>query len=195
MANNNVRTAVIRGKTSFAKILGAPVLNYSKDGKEWKLDLVIDKNSVKEVKALGIGDRVKSKDDYLDGQSYLTFKQSELKRDGTPNFPIKVEDIAGRPWPQDKLLGNGTDVDVKFVVMDHGVGKKHGVYIRSVRVLNHIPYERSEFDRLDENDPFAAQLAEAEAMAAERKEREDKQFKQDFGIEEDADDLDGEMPV
>jgi hypothetical protein len=74
MATNSVKM-VIRGKTSYAKILGDPVLNYSKDGKEWKMDLVIDKDTAKEFKDAGIGDRVKSKPDYLDGQFYVTFKR------------------------------------------------------------------------------------------------------------------------
>jgi len=193
MASNETKTVVLRGKTSFAKILGAPVLNFSKDGKEWKMDLVLDKDTVKEVKALGIGDRVKTKDGYLDGQPHLSFKQAELKRDGTPNQPIDVKDIAGKPWPENKLLGNGTDVDVKFVVMDYGPGKKKGVYIRSVRVLSLVPYEKQEFEPLSEDDPFYKQLAEAEAMAAAQRDAEDKAFKKAFVP--DSDDLDDDQPL
>lgn len=181
MTNKATVTAVLRGKTSFAKILGDPVLNYSKDGKEWKMDLILPKEAIKEVKALGIGDRVKTKDNYADGQPFMTFKQAELRRDGTPNQPIKVYDIANRPWDESKLIGNGSDVDVKFVVMDHGPGKKKGVYIRSVRVLNLVPYAQEEFAPIDENDPYFEQYkATAEETA---------QFKQDFGLEDDLDDV------
>lgn len=201
MASNNsdVRTVVLRGKASYAKILGNPVLNYSKDGKEWKMDLVLTKEGLKEVKGYGIGDRVKQKDDYLDGEPFLTFKQSELKKDGSPNQPIKVTDIADNPWPQNKLIGNGSDVDVKFVVMDHGAGKKKGVYIRSVRVLDLVPYERKEFEALDESDPFYAKLKEAEALAAANRARDNEQFARDFGLENEADgtpaDLDDDLPL
>jgi len=34
------QTAVFRGKAQYAKVLGEPMLNYNKDGKEWKIDVV-----------------------------------------------------------------------------------------------------------------------------------------------------------
>ncbi len=152
----------IRGKTSYAKILGNPVLNYSKDGKEWKMDLKIGKDTAKELKNYGIADRVKMKPDYLDGQPYITFKQRELRPDGTPNKPIAVVDIAGKPWDQNKLIGNESDVDVQFTVRDYGPGKKAGMYIRKVRVLNLVPYEGGDvLPPIDENDPFYKNLADA----------------------------------
>lgn len=43
---------------------------------------------------------------------------------------------------------------------------KKGVYVRSVRVLNLVPYEKSEFTPIDEDDPFYKNLAAAEEMAA-----------------------------
>jgi len=184
MANNKV-TMVIRGKTSYAKILGDPVLNYSKDGKEWKMDLVIDKDTVKEFKDEGIADRVKSKPEYLDGANYVTFKQPEFQRSGKANDPIKVVDILGDAWDQKTLLGNGTDVDVTFVVQDHGVGKKKGMYIRQVRVLKLVPYDGTAVKEIDPNDPF---FAEAEAARA-RKAQEDAQFKKDFGLDDSVEDL------
>ena len=179
---NKPQTAVFRGKAQYAKVLGEPMLNYNKDGKEWKLDLVLaDKGLLAEAKKLGIGDRVKQKDDYVDGQSYMTFKQAEFKRDGTANDPIKVTDILGNPWPKDKLIGNGSDVDVKFVVIDYGPGKKSGVYIRSIRVLKLVEYNKKEFDDLPEDDEFAA---EAKA-AAEKRARDMEQFKKDFELDAD----------
>lgn len=180
---NNTTTVTLRGKASFAKILGAPVLNYSKDGKEWKMDLVITKDTVKEVKGYGIGDRVKSKDDYLDGRPFLSFKQAELRKDGTPNDPIKVVDINGKPWDHTKLIGNESDVDVKFRVVDYGVGKKNGVYIAAVRILNLVPYERQEFAPVTEDDDFAGNLAQAEDLV-----QADAEFQKDFGLEAELDD-------
>lgn len=193
MANNNSQTVVLRGKASFAKILGDPVLNYSKDGKEWKMDLVIDKDTVKEVKALGIGDRVKTKDGYVDGRPHLTFKQSELRRDGTPNKPIPVKDILGKDWNHSNLIGNESDVEVKFVVMDHGAGKKKGVYIRGVRVLKLVPYERKEFDDVDENDEFYQEALKA-AKAAEAAEQADMVNISTGGSQYD-NDLDDDIPL
>lgn len=188
---NKPQTAVFRGKAQYAKVLGEPMLNYNKDGKEWKLDLVLaDKGLLAEAKKLGIGDRVKQKDDYVDGRSYMTFKQAEFKRDGTANEPIKVTDILGNPWPKDKLIGNGSDVDVKFVVIDYGPGKKAGVYIRSIRVLKLVEYNKKEFDDLPEDDEFAA---EAKA-AAEKRARDMEQFKQDFDLKDDPYEAGGPEP-
>ena len=184
---------VIRGKTSYAKILGDPVLNYSKDGKEWKMDVVIDGATEKEFKAAGIGDRVKRKEGYLNGAPFVTFKQAEFRRNPDPetglpkrNDPIKVTDIIGDPWDQKTLLGNGSDVDVTFAVQDHGPGKKKGMYIRSVRVLKLVPYEGgSDAPPIDKEDPFYAEAA----AAAERKAREAEQFRKDFGLDDDVSDL------
>lgn len=185
MAISNTQKMVIRGKTSFAKILGDPVLNYSKDGKEWKMDLVIDKDTEKEFKAAGIGDRVKRKDTYLDGQPHVTFKQGEFRRSGEPNKPIPVTDILGDPWNQNELLGNGSDVDVTFVVQDHGPGKKHGMYIRSVRVLKLVPYNKDDTPPITADDPFFAEAA----AAAARKEREAAEFRKDFGLDDTVEDI------
>ena len=152
MANNSV-TYVLRGKLNYPKIVGDPVLNYNKDGKEWKTDFY--DFPVKEVKAMGISDRVKSKENYLDGQSFLTFKVSEFKKDGSANKPPKIVDSNNQPWPDDVKIGNGSDVDVKFSVVDYGVGKKKGVYLRSVRVLRHVPYNDAEsFEPLSKDDEF-----------------------------------------
>jgi hypothetical protein len=150
---SNTTTVTLRGKASYAKILGDPIPNYNKDGREWKMDLILDKTSLPELKKLGISDRVKSKEDYNDGAPYLTFKQAEFKKDGSPNRPIQVVDSRNQPWGED-LIGNGSDVDVKFVIVDYGPGKKDGVYIRGVRVLNLVSYNKPVFDELDEDDPF-----------------------------------------
>lgn len=178
MAKSNVM--VIRGKASYAMILGDPVLNYSKDGKEWKIDLVIDDDTAKEFKAAGLGDRVKSKATYLDGRKHVTFKQAEFRRDETPNKPINVMDILGEPWDQNTLIGNESDLEITFANQDYGPGKKNGMYIRSVRVLKLVPYAGKAAEPIKEDDPFYA-----EALAAkEKKAREAEQFKKDFGLED-----------
>jgi hypothetical protein len=182
MTTSKPQTAVFRGKAQYAKVLGEPMLNYNKDGKEWKIDVVFaDEKGIKaEAKKLGIADRVKQKDTYMDGQPYMTFKQAEYKRNGEANERIKITDILGNPWPQDKLIGNGSDIDVKFVVVDYGPGKKHGIYIRSIRVLKLVEYSKQEFDDIPDDDEFAA---EAKALAEQRA-REDAQFKKDFTVDE-----------
>lgn len=162
MANNNVTTLVYRGKLEYAKVLGDPVLNYNKDGQEWKFDFVPNDpdSAQKELKGLGVGDRLRSLEDSegnprYDGQKYMTFKQNATRRDGSPNKGINVVDIKGNPWPEDVLLGNDTVADVKFVVIDNGKGKFHGVYPRSIRVLELKPFTKQEFEPIDEDDEYA----------------------------------------
>lgn len=167
MANNNVTTLVYRGKLEYAKILGDPVLNYSKDGQEWKFDFIPNDpdSAAKELKGLGVGERLRSLEDSdgnprYEGQKYMTFKQNATRKDGSPNKPISVVDITGKPWPEDVLLGNDTVADVKFVVIDNGKGKFHGVYPRSIRILELVPFTKSEFAPIDEEDEYAKAAAQ-----------------------------------
>lgn len=153
MANSRV-TAYIRGKAHYAKLLGEPRLNYSKDGKEWSLEFEIDDAGEKQLKELGIGSRVKNRKDFLGGRSYITLRVAELRKDGARNDPPKVVDIRGQPWDQRKLIGNETAGDIRVDVIDYGAGKQKGVYLRSLRILDLVPYERSEFPDIDEGDEF-----------------------------------------
>lgn len=192
MANKNA-TLVLRGTTMYAKVLGDPILNYNKDGKEWKLDLVpMDPKAVKqELKAYGIADRLRTKDGYADNKPFMSFKQKEFKTNGEENKPIEVVDILGKPWPQDKLIGNGSVIDIKFAVVDYGPGKKHGVYPRKIRVLELVPYEGGGFEPISEDDEYFAKAAAA-AMKEEGPIAPD--FEKDFGLETDDDDLNDDLP-
>lgn len=168
---NKPSTLVFRGTLQYARVLGDPVLNYAKDGQEWKFDFIPNdaKGARKELVAAGgvkMNDRIRSLTDSegnprYDGAEYMSFKQNATRRDGTPNMPIRVEDVYGNPWPEDVLLGNGTVADVKFVVIDNGPGKFPGVYPRSIRVLDLVQYQSKEFAPIDENDPYFAKAAEA----------------------------------
>lgn len=168
MANSKPSTLVFRGRLQYARVLGDPVLNYNKDGQEWKFDFIPNdpEGAVKELTSVGVRDRLRSLTDSegnprYEGQEYMSFKQNAERRDGTPNQGIRVEDMYGNAWPEDVLLGNDTVADVKFVVIDNGRGKFHGVYPRSIRVLDLVPYQSKEFTPIDESDPYFAKAAEA----------------------------------
>ena len=165
MANKN-ETVVVRGKLNYAKILGDPVLNYSKDGKEWKTDLIVNDAVKKEMKQYGIADRVRTKDGYVDGQPFMSFKQKELQASGKANKPIEVVDIRGNPWPQDVLIGNGSDADVKFAVVDFGAGKAKGVYPRKIRILKLVPYAKDDMPDIADDDEFRDEFEAAVEGAA-----------------------------
>lgn len=182
-------TVTFRGKLSYAKLIGDPVLNYNKDGKEWTTDLQIDNDLVKEAKRLGIGDKVRTKETYLDGEPYLTFRHRELRKNGDENGPIPIVDILGNPWDNDKLLGNGTDADIQFVITSGGPRK--GIYMRKVRILNLVPYERQDaLEKIDKDDPFYKQMKEAQERAL----LEAQQKAETPAEESEAEDLDDDLP-
>lgn len=148
------QTLVIRGKASYAKILGEPRPNYNKDGKEWTIDLLLTDAGVKQIEDLGIKDRIKSKPEYNDGNPYFIFRQKELRADGTPNQIPVVVAADGSPWDQNTLIGNGSTVDVKFQFVDYGTGKFPGVYLQAVRILDLVEYNPPAFGEMDKDDEF-----------------------------------------
>jgi len=182
---SNSQVVVFRGKAMYAKILGKPIGNPFDDNLNWTIDLVLTPDTVKEAKALGIGNKIKQKDNYLDGAPYMTFKQAAERRDGTKNDPIKVVDIKGALWDQDVEIGNLSDIDLKFAVVDNGKAKPKGVYPRSIRVLKLVPFTRSEFDALDETDEFFDEAQQADLIGS----TEAKTFKKDFDLDDDIDDV------
>ncbi len=140
MSNN---THYISGTGYWMKVLGDPVDNYQKDGKEWVFDLTPDAEGVKLLKKLKLDDRLKNKED--DRGTFFSFKQRSTRMDGSPNKPINVVDANGHPWDKNEKLGNGTKVDVKFNIRDYGAGKRMGVYPQAIRVMEHVEYESVDF--------------------------------------------------
>lgn len=174
----NSEIVYLRGKLHWAKILGNPQPNYLKDANEWTMDLSLDKDGVAQVKKLQLGGRVKDKKD--DRGQFISFKQRELRKDGSPAKPITVIDSSGKPWDQSEKIGNGTVADVKFEVVDYGMGPdKMGVYPRAVRILDHVPYEGSDFGAISSDDEYFKTPSKSEVS--------DEQFGNDFGhLEDDA---------
>lgn len=177
---NSKEIVYLRGKLHWAKILGKPLPNFLKDANEWTMDLSLDKDGIAQVKKLQLGGRIKDKKDER-GQ-FISFKQRELKKDGSPAKPITVIDAAGKPWDQETKIGNGTVADVKFEVVDYGMGAdKMGVYPRAVRVLDLVEFSDSGFGALSPDDEYFKT-----ATAGEEK-FTDEHFANDFGhLEDDA---------
>jgi hypothetical protein len=119
MANNST---LITGKAFWTKILGKPVPKYEQPAdaplkdREWTFDLSVDNATVKVLKDLGLGSKIKNKQD--DMGNYITFKRNATKNDeaNTPNNPIKVVDHHGKPWDSKVSIGNGSTLNVRFNV-------------------------------------------------------------------------------
>lgn len=191
---SDTQKVTVRGTLSFAKILGEPVPNYNKDGKEWKLDLVLDTpEAVRDVEDVGLKDRIKNKADYVDGKPYISLKHRETFKDGTKQDPIPVVNDKGLPWNPETLIGNGTKADVKFTVVDYGKGKYPGVYVKGVRILELVPYVAQPFAPLAKDDPYNRQDAELAELAADDDDEGDADEAHE--IDDDNDDLEDEIPM
>lgn len=159
----------LRGRTAYARVMGPPMDNFDKDGKEWKLDFIIDDNKdLARLKKLGVSDRVKQKEDYLDGAPHMTLRQKAQRKENNQlvdNDPPAIEDIFGKEWNPKTALGNYTVIDIKLRIADYGKGFKKGIYINGIRVLELVPYIRNAFAEIDKDDPYfkkanAAKLAQ-----------------------------------
>jgi len=130
---------LIQGKAKWAKIIGEPTWGYQNKFKEWSVDVYVDGDTVKKLKAEGLGSKIKDKGN----GEYITFKRKELKADGTPNQPIRVVDHRGQAWDNRKI-GNGSTVNVNFVINEYKPGENNA-NILSLQVWDLVPFEGGEF--------------------------------------------------
>lgn len=149
---------LIRGKAKWAKIIGAPVWGYESKFKEWSVDVYVDEDTVGRLKAEGLGDKLKDKGN----GPYMTFKRKELKKDGTPNQPIRIVDHKGEAWDGRKI-GNGSVVNVNFAINEFGKNDK-AANILSLQVWDLVKYEGGDEFPVDKDrkvdDSWAEEVAE-----------------------------------
>lgn len=155
-------TVYMHGKVYWAKIFGAPRTNYNEDGREWAfefepdeagLDLLVKEHKLKDR----LKDKYKKNGDLRAGYEnrdnpFIILKRKEFDYEGEPNEHIRVVDAANQPWNPREELGNETEVDVKVQIVDYGPGKKKGIYPVAIRVLELVPFVRSDFAPLAETD-------------------------------------------
>lgn len=181
-------TVYMHGKIYWAKIFGAPRTNYNEDGREWAFEFEPDEAGVEAlIKEHKLKDRLKDKFK-KDGTMrtgydnrdnlYIILKRKEFDFEGEPNEHIRVVDAANQKWNPKTELGNGTEVDIKLQIVDYGPGKKKGIYPIAIRVLELVPFERSDFAPLPADDPRAAKAKKARDT-----------FEEDFGLTDEDDTL------
>jgi hypothetical protein len=153
------------GKVYWASVVGEKSLrkNYDGDGREWSFEFEPEDPSflkdhrlldrlkdplayAKRLEDRGEKEKAKSAYESAEGRGdYLLLKKPELKRDGEKHEPFRIYDENNQPWDEDKLIGNGSKVDVKLSIVDWGPGKKKSIYAKAIRVTEHVPYEADEF--------------------------------------------------
>jgi hypothetical protein len=191
---SNTTTHVIRGKLSWAKVIGEPRLNTFTDEREWSVDVTPDTNGLVELERIGITDKLKKpKKGDPRKDEFISFRQKEFREDRktgkkVENRPITIKDAQGNDW-NGGLLGNDTIADVKFTVSKKVPGRPRGVYIQAIRVLNHVPFEVQEFAPLSEDDEFFASSAKSN-----KPEAEDDEEQEEVIIDNGDEDLDDDVP-
>lgn len=164
-------THVIRGRLDWAKVLGKPRPHTGKPqydkGPYWSFDLTPNADGIALLKTIlnkkQFAEKMREpgeKDDRT--EDYITFRHLLNGKDGEKNDPIRVVDAYNNPWPQDRLIGNGSIADVKFRKVDFDTTV--GLYVQAIRVLKHVPYEGGpEFEPLSEEDEFFATGGDSES--------------------------------
>ena len=166
-------TVFVSGKVYWAKILGAPRMNYEGTGKEWTYEFEPDDTTfLKDHKLL---DRLKNK--YEDRGPFINLRKPELDTEGNKNEPIRVYDNDKHLW-DGRLLGNGTGVDLKLRIVDWGKGKKKSIYTTAMRVTDLVPYESDEFSAMDNDQP--AKETKAKPKSAPKVENQTDVFDSDL---------------
>lgn len=167
--SNKRTTLYLRGKLYWAKIFGNPRPNYDGDAREWTFEFEPDEDSVELLEEHDLDDRLKDKRDkkgYENRKKFIILKRSEFKVDGDKNDHIRVVDADNQAW-NGALIGNETVADVKVTVVDYGPRKKKGIYPVAIRVLDHVAFERDEFEPLPEDDVRRKKAAARRSTIAE----------------------------
>jgi hypothetical protein len=144
---------LIRGTAKWAKVIGKPHAGYEAKFNEWSIDVYVDAATEKKLRDEGLSHKLKDKGNGV----YITFKRKELKMDGSPNQPIRVVDHRGEAWNEKVKIGNGSVVNVNFVINEFGKGKNDkAANILSLQIWELVKYEGGEFPtRADDNNETA----------------------------------------
>lgn len=123
----------LTGQSFWCKLLGEPQPGFDPEKNFWTIDVSLDQKGLDLINRVGLGKKIRNKDD--DRGDFFTFRRPEYNRDNERNNPIPVVDNEGNPWPEDKEIGNGSKVRVKFGIFEAPARGKFPALIKAV------PYE------------------------------------------------------
>jgi hypothetical protein len=131
----------VSGKAYWAS-LSAPNTTYEP---VWCIDVTVDEKTKVELESIGLN--VQNKGD--EKGDFIKIKRKVMKPDGTEREAPNVVDSKRNPWDK-SLIGNGSDVNVKFKVYEYEYNKNHGVSadLIAVQVVKLVPYG-SDFDDVE----------------------------------------------
>lgn len=153
--------------------LGYPAFDETKP-RQWSIELIFDPSDREHAEFLGKAEDLfqkhhgsERKGNYWwpgkegegddKGKMLLRFKINLLTfKNGNTTQPPLVQDVDGRPWSEDKKIGNGSIVRVAFDVYawkSPGIGAGMTFQPRHIQVVEHIPYADKE-GAVDASNPF-----------------------------------------
>ena len=136
--------SVISGEAYWAHVI-TPNTKFNPDG-EWSIE-VCNLDAKNKKIAEGDGLTIKNKDD--DRGDFVTLKQYARTKDGSPR-KISVKDSQRNPFPNDKLIGNGSKVNVSYFPKEYTVyGDGVKGYLNAVQVVDLVEYKTDDFDVVD----------------------------------------------
>ena len=114
--------------------------------KRWKISFYPDPKSMEKFKELKTVNRFKTdKDGTYVVLSRPVDKPWQIKDGESPEFdPPRVTDSEGNLWPDDKIIGNGSEVTVKLEVYNYSYKGRSGTAARleAVRVDDWVEYQK-----------------------------------------------------
>ena len=147
---------VISGTAYWAKVHQPHFDQYNEQG-IFSIDVTVDAKTKKQLQDLGLGPRIKTKDD--ERGEFITIKRKYTRKDGTKNSAPRVVDSKKTPISSDVLIGNGSLVNVAFDTYDYNVKGNQGVgsSLKAVQVTKLVEYSPSEnLDEFSEESGYQA---------------------------------------
>jgi hypothetical protein len=129
----------------------------------WSIDIVINDSQEKEIRKLGLKPKVDK-----DGDTVIKLKRKVDRRDGTTNEAPKVVDANNEPF--DKLIGNGSTVNVIFSVFEweNKFGSGVSADLKGVQVVDHVPFgDDEDFEPVAKNESAPSKPAAKKSSKAD----------------------------
>ena len=121
---------IAKAPIAWAKVTGKPQPGYNKTQLEWSFDIGVTDAVLEVLKKADVdlsyvkpATNPKTGKTHTLGMPYIKFTRKEIKADGSPGKPFKIVDQFGKPWDETKQIGNGSLVNVKFMVNETPQGK------------------------------------------------------------------------
>lgn len=155
---------MINGKAYWFKANGAPKVNKFSQKPQWSFDLSVDEKTQTDLLEKGMRKNyLRNKGD--ERGTFLTFTRDSVKQDGTEGKPFKIVDAQGKDWPEGKLVGNGSELNVVVTLNEREFNKQKFLKPSAVaiQVWTLVQYESGKFPTKEASDEVVTEATGTEA--------------------------------